>query len=250
MSTTPNVVTTLTSGTAASVTCSVSVPAVTGLSASPLSFSITPTTAGATQAVTIYTTAATPAGTYTIGVSCTGGVGTHTANFTLTVTSGAPLSADFSPTHTIAGTTQFNSTISGGSSPYTCSWSFGDSTPTQAGCNPTHTYANAGTFTVTLNVTDSAGSRATATHSVLVDQAPSPEAVLLSAESDRVLDGALANLAEERRAALLMRIDHGLGYGAIAAAMGWPLQKVKNEIHRARLQLRERLSGYVEGGAS
>jgi RNA polymerase sigma-70 factor (ECF subfamily) len=29
--------------------------------------------------------------------------------------------------------------------------------------------------------------------------------------------------------------------------MGWNLQKVKNEIHRARLQLRERLSGYVEG---
>jgi RNA polymerase sigma-70 factor (ECF subfamily) len=82
-----------------------------------------------------------------------------------------------------------------------------------------------------------------------VDQAPSPEAVLLSAESDRVLDGALANLAEERRAALLMRIDHGLGYGAIAAAMGWPLQKVKNEIHRARLQIRASLAGYLDEGA-
>jgi RNA polymerase sigma-70 factor (ECF subfamily) len=77
----------------------------------------------------------------------------------------------------------------------------------------------------------------------------SPEAVLLSAESDRMLDGALADLSFERRSALLMRIDHGLAYGDIAAAMGWSLQKVKNEIHRARLQLRSRLAGYLEEGA-
>jgi len=81
------------------------------------------------------------------------------------------------------------------------------------------------------------------------DRGASPEAVLLSAESDRMLDGALADLSDERRSALLMRIDHGLGYGEIAAAMGWSLQKVKNEIHRARLQLRSRLAGYLEGGA-
>jgi len=53
----------------------------------------------------------------------------------------------------------------------------------------------------------------------------SPEAMLLSAESDRMLDGALADLDVERRSALLMRIDHGLGYGEIAAAMGWSLPK-------------------------
>ena len=80
---------------------------------------------------------------------------------------------------------------------------------------------------------------------VQVDTAPSPEAALLTAEADGVLDGALEELSTERRAALLMRIDHGLGYGEIADAMGWPLQKVKNEIHRARLQLRARLSGYL-----
>jgi len=80
-----------------------------------------------------------------------------------------------------------------------------------------------------------------------IDRAPSPEALLLSAESDRMLDGAIASLTEERRAALLMRIDHGLGYSEIASAMGWSLQKVKNEIHRARLQLRASLAGYLEG---
>ena len=82
-----------------------------------------------------------------------------------------------------------------------------------------------------------------------IDRAPSPESVLLSAESDRMLEGALADLSEDRRAALLMRIDHGLGYGEIAAAMGWTLQKVKNEIHRARLQLRASLAGYLQEGA-
>jgi RNA polymerase sigma-70 factor (ECF subfamily) len=79
------------------------------------------------------------------------------------------------------------------------------------------------------------------------DTAPNPEAALLSGEAERVLDGALATLAEERRAALVLRLDHGLAYGDIAEAMGWPLQKVKNEIHRARLQLREQLKGYLEG---
>ena len=60
-----------------------------------------------------------------------------------------------------------------------------------------------------------------------------------------MLEGALEQLSADRRAALLMRLDHGLGYGDIAEAMGWPLQKVKNEIHRARLQLRERLAEYL-----
>src|SRR5204863_7563275 len=81
------------------------------------------------------------------------------------------------------------------------------------------------------------------------DQGMDPEAVLLSVESDRMLEGALASLGEDRRSALVMRIDHGLGYGEIAEAMGWTLQKVKNEIHRARLQLRARLAGYLGEGA-
>ncbi|MFN2547979.1 MAG: RNA polymerase sigma factor [Myxococcales bacterium] len=78
-----------------------------------------------------------------------------------------------------------------------------------------------------------------------IDRAPSPEAALLGAEADRVLEGALGELSEDRRACLLMRLDHELGYGDIADAMGWPLQKVKNEIHRARLQLRARLAEYL-----
>lgn len=79
-----------------------------------------------------------------------------------------------------------------------------------------------------------------------VDRSPSPEAALLSLEADQVLDRALGAISGDRRAALLLRLDHGLGYGEIAETMGWNLAKVKNEIHRARLQLRQGLSAYLE----
>jgi RNA polymerase sigma-70 factor (ECF subfamily) len=81
---------------------------------------------------------------------------------------------------------------------------------------------------------------------IQIDRAPSPETMLLEGEADRMLASALQMLSEDRRTALVMRLDHDLGYGEIATAMGWPLQKVKNEIHRARLQLRERLLPYLE----
>jgi RNA polymerase sigma-70 factor (ECF subfamily) len=81
----------------------------------------------------------------------------------------------------------------------------------------------------------------------LVDHAPDPEAVLMGREVDDMLRLALAQLSEERRAALLLRIDHGLEYDQIQEVMGWSLQKVKNEIHRARVELRRRLGKYVGG---
>src|SRR5207245_1853927 len=73
-------------GTGTAVTCSVTVPVVTGLSAAPLSFSSTPTIAGASTAVTISTTVftpASPAGGYLITFSCGG---QPAATFALNVT--------------------------------------------------------------------------------------------------------------------------------------------------------------------
>lgn len=75
-----------------------------------------------------------------------------------------------------------------------------------------------------------------------------PEELLLDRELEGLLAEALGELREERRSALLLRIDHGLAYEDIAQVMGWSLPKVKNEIHRARLQLRERLAGHVGNG--
>jgi RNA polymerase sigma-70 factor (ECF subfamily) len=81
----------------------------------------------------------------------------------------------------------------------------------------------------------------------LPDRAPGPEGLLLGAESEQLLADALGRLSEDRRAALVLRLDHGLGYEAIAAALSWSLPKVKNEIHRARLELRARLAPHVGG---
>lgn len=80
-----------------------------------------------------------------------------------------------------------------------------------------------------------------------VDGGPSPETLLLGHEADRQLAAALAELGEERRAALLLRLDHQLDYDEIRMVMGWSLAKVKNEIHRARLELRARLLPYLGG---
>ena len=73
-----------------------------------------------------------------------------------------------------------------------------------------------------------------------------PESALLGAETARTLDAALDELSEGRRAALLLRVDHGLPYEEIAEIMGWSLAKAKVEIHRAREVLRGHLVGTEE----
>jgi len=76
---------------------------------------------------------------------------------------------------------------------------------------------------------------------------PTPEARLLDKEAERVLAQEMESLSPHRRAALLLRVDQELAYPEIAQALGWPLQKVKNEIHRARLQIRRRILAYLGG---
>ncbi len=82
-------------------------------------------------------------------------------------------------------------------------------------------------------------------------RARSPEEALLDREAVTVVERALRQLPEERRAALLLRCDHGLAYDEIAPLMGWTLAKVKVEIFRAREVLRAVLCEYRKGeGAS
>ena len=78
-------------------------------------------------------------------------------------------------------------------------------------------------------------------------RARSPEKQLLDREAVFVVTRALARLPEDRRAALLLRLDHGLSYDEIARAMGWSLSKVKVEIFRAREVLRATLDAYRGG---
>lgn len=78
-------------------------------------------------------------------------------------------------------------------------------------------------------------------------RARSPEAQLLDREAVVVVTRALAQLPEDRRAALLLRLDHGLSYDEIARAMGWSLPKAKVEVFRAREVLRATLDAYRGG---
>ncbi|HEY1690965.1 MAG TPA: RNA polymerase sigma factor [Polyangiaceae bacterium] len=79
--------------------------------------------------------------------------------------------------------------------------------------------------------------------------ARSPEAQLLDREAVDVVARALDALSEDRRAVLLLRLDHGLSYDDIAGLMAWTLAKTKVEIFRAREVLRATLEEYRGGGS-
>lgn len=60
-------------------------------------------------------------------------------------------------------TVNFTSTTTGGQTPYSMSWNFGDG-GTGSGLNPSHTYQNTGTYTVQLTVTDANGCTASTSY--------------------------------------------------------------------------------------
>lgn len=76
-----------------------------------------------------------------------------------------------------------------------------------------------------------------------------PESTLLGREAAGAVEAALDRLSEDRRAMLLLRLDHGLAYEEIARMMGFSLAKVKVEIHRARQILRAELEALDGDGA-
>jgi PKD repeat protein len=73
----------------------------------------------------------------------------------------APLTVNFSS----QGSSDPDGTITG------YSWNFGDGTSSNL-ANPSHTYNNAGTFTVTLTVTDNGGATGSSNVVITVQQAP------------------------------------------------------------------------------
>jgi len=81
--------------------------------------------------------------------------------------------------------TLFTATITGGKTPYTYSWNFGDGT-ISTDPNPTHEYNNIGTYTITLTVTDNDGNKETDTSTIIVEEG---ESDLIPAEIKQVTGG-------------------------------------------------------------
>ena len=71
-----------------------------------------------------------------------------------------------------------------------------------------------------------------------------PERDFDTAEARAELEGAIQALPEGLRAVFVLRELEGLSTEATAEALGLSLDNVKTRLHRARLRLRERLSGY------
>jgi RNA polymerase sigma-70 factor (ECF subfamily) len=75
----------------------------------------------------------------------------------------------------------------------------------------------------------------------LIDIAARPA----SQDTNVEVNEALAALSDVDRDVFLLREVAGLGYDDIATACGITADAVRNRIHRARLQLRQRLSGAI-----
>lgn len=100
---------------------------------------------------------------WTLDIPWGGTLGNLSASITASVLSGrAPLQV------TLTGT------VAGGTPPYQESWDFGDGTGGGTGAQLTHTFASAGSFVVTLTVTDARGTVVQATSRIDVTMAPGP----------------------------------------------------------------------------
>ena len=80
-----------------------------------------------------------------------------------------------------------------------------------------------------------------------VDWSPRLHDPVLQAELHAVLRAAIDELPAEHRATFLLHDVEGLSNPEIAETLQIKLATVKSRVHRARLFLRARLTGYVGG---
>lgn len=82
----------------------------------------------------------------------------------------------------------------------------------------------------------------------ITDWSRNPEESLMEKESRSILQEALATLPPDYRAVVLLRDIDDLPARATAEALGISVAAVKSRLHRARLFLRARVSGYFREG--
>lgn len=98
----------------------------------------------------------TSTGLYTVTLTATNGLGNDQAAATVQIMVGPQASFTSTSPDDLGQPTTFTNTSTGDD--LTFEWDFGDGSPTISDSNPIHTYATAGTYTVTLTVTNPTGS--------------------------------------------------------------------------------------------
>ena len=103
----------------------------------------------------------TSAGTYTVSVTATDKDGGMSTAATKSISIGTPLTASAGSNFTAnEGTSDsFAGTASGGFTPLTYAWTFGDGGTASGSLTPSHVYADNGSYTARLTVTDAKGTQ-------------------------------------------------------------------------------------------
>jgi RNA polymerase sigma-70 factor (ECF subfamily) len=82
----------------------------------------------------------------------------------------------------------------------------------------------------------------------LSDKKPAPVDGLLSKELNELIRRSLAALDEDKRLVFTLKVLHQCSYEEIAAITGFSLAKLKTDLHRARAEMRKRISPYAGVG--
>jgi len=82
----------------------------------------------------------------------------------------------------------------------------------------------------------------------LSDNKPAPVDGLLSKELNALIRRSLAALDEDKRLVFTLRVLHQCRYEEIAVITGFSLAKLKTDLHRARAEMRKRISSYAGVG--
>lgn len=82
----------------------------------------------------------------------------------------------------------------------------------------------------------------------LKQKEPAPEGVLLDKELNAVIHSALSLLDEDKRMVFSLKVLQQQSYEEIAVITGFSLSKVKTDLHRARVEMRQRISPYLGVG--
>jgi len=82
----------------------------------------------------------------------------------------------------------------------------------------------------------------------LSDDKPVPVDGLLSKELNELIRRSLAALDEDKRLVFTLKVLHQCSYEEIAAITGFSIAKLKTDLHRARAEMRRRISPYAGVG--